>query len=42
MPDATKLATYDLPENPDTCASFTFINNNTEQFTIETDGAHLK
>jgi hypothetical protein len=42
MPDVTKLRTYGMPENPDTVANFTFINNGTEQFTIETEGAHLK
>jgi glyoxylase-like metal-dependent hydrolase (beta-lactamase superfamily II) len=42
MPDVGKLRTYGMPENPDTFANFTFINNNNEQFTIETEGAHLK
>jgi hypothetical protein len=42
MPDTTKLQTYGMPENPDAVANFTFINHDTEQFTIETEGAHLK
>lgn len=42
MPDKTKLETYGMPENPDTIVDFTFINNGTDQFEIETDGAHLK
>ena len=42
MPDTTKLQAYGMPENPDTVAKFTFINNGTEQFQIETEGAHLK
>jgi len=42
MPDVTKLRAYGIPENPDTVANFTFINNGTEQFTIETEGVHLK
>lgn len=42
MPDVAKLRIYDMPENPDRLANFTFINNGTEQFTIETEGAHLK
>ena len=42
MPDAIKLQTYGILENPDTIANFTFINNGTEAFTIETEGAHLK
>ncbi|UJR31391.1 hypothetical protein I4U23_018885 [Adineta vaga] len=42
MPDTTKLQAYGIPENPDTIANFTFINNNNDQFTMETQGAHLK
>ena len=42
MPDAAKLETYGMPQDPDTFTNFTFINHGTEQFTIETEGAHLK
>ena len=42
MPDTTKLQAYGMPENPDTVAEFTFVNNGTEQFQIETEGARLK
>ena len=42
LPDVTKLRAYGMPENPDTVADFKFINNGTEQFTIETEGARLK
>ncbi|CAF3553216.1 unnamed protein product [Rotaria socialis] len=42
MPDLKKLQTYGMPENPDEVANFTFINNGTDQFNIETEGAHLK
>ncbi|CAF3940817.1 unnamed protein product [Rotaria magnacalcarata] len=42
MPDLKKLQTYGMPDNPDEVANFTFINNGTEQFNIETEGAHLK
>ncbi|CAF0920830.1 unnamed protein product [Adineta ricciae] len=42
MPDATKLEIYGMPKNPDGIANFTFINNGNDEFTIETQGAHLK
>ena len=42
MPDSIKLESYSMPENPDNVANFTFINNGNEEFTIDTDGAHLK
>jgi hypothetical protein len=42
MPNVTITEKYGMPQNPDTLANFTFINNDTEQFTIETEGAHLK
>jgi hypothetical protein len=41
MLDVTKLRNYGMPENPDKVANFTFINNSTEHFRIETKGAHL-
>ncbi|CAF3403112.1 unnamed protein product [Rotaria sp. Silwood2] len=42
MPNSTTLQKYCMPENPDEVANFTFINNGTDEFTIETEGAHLK
>ena len=42
MPDATKLEFYGMPKNPDEIANFTFINNGNDEFTIKTQGAHLK
>jgi hypothetical protein len=42
LPDVTKLRAYGMPENPDAVADFKFINDGTDQFTIETEGARLK
>ena len=42
LPDPTKLRAYGLPENPDSVANFTFINENNAPFEINTEGAHLK